>query len=195
MTHRSHRSRCFWPRLTTALAALTLWAAPAAAFDFAGSKSVLAVTADGQRTLIGTVQFSPADGGAARFVLTLKTAAFTDHFLSMREFKCLTAAQEVSCYVPYPYANPARVSAGDLAWLEHSLLFLHKNPADFGAKLWNGVYYQLRDQGNALVGTPQAIDLNEISAPPDHPAVPPFGPAQRSELPADARWIRALVIE
>lgn len=186
-----------WHRLAAgALTTVALWAgAPAAAFELAGTKSILAVTADGQRTAIGTVQFTPTEGGAARFALTLKTQAFTDHFLSMREFKCLPAAQEVSCYVPYPYPHSAQVSPTDLRWLEHNLLFLYKSPAEFGAKLWNGVYYEFHDQGATLVGTPQAIDLNEISAPPSNPTVPPFTKALRYEQPADARWIRSLVIE
>lgn len=163
--------------------------------ELSGVKSVVAVTSDGGRLPIGTAQFSSGEGGTAKFRLSLRTEMFTDHFLSMREFKCLSAAKEISCHVPYPYANPATVSRGNYAWLEHSLLFLHKSPAEFGAKLWNGVYYEFREEGTALVGTPKAVDLNDISAPPDDPAVPPFGPAQRHDMPADARWIRKLVIE
>lgn len=183
------------------LAALGLTAtlaapAPAwAAFTFSGTKSVLAVTADGTRIPIGTLLFTAGEGGTAHFQLTLRTEGFTDHFLSMREFKCLPAAKEISCHVPYPYANPSTVGPGQLAWLEHSLLFLTKSPSEFGAKLWNGVYYEFTEQGSALVGRPQAVDLNEISAPPDNPAVPPFKHSLRHEMPADARWIRQLVIE
>lgn len=173
----------------------TAWAQGAAGFDFSGARSLVAVTADGAKTTIGTVQFTPADGGRASFKLTLKTALFTDFFLSMREFKCLPAAREISCHVPYPYPNPATVHAGDLAWLEHSLLFLHKSPAEFGAKLWNGSYYEFQAQGNTLVGTPKAVDLNEISAPPRDASVPPFRKALRHDVLPQARWITALLIE
>jgi hypothetical protein len=166
-----------------------------AQFKLSGTKSIVAVTADGGRTSIATVQFTPAEGGASTFKLALKTEIFTDYFLSMREFKCLAGATEISCHVPYPYQNPARVSPGNLAWLEHSLLFLYKSPAEFGAKLWNGVYYEFREQGSSLVGVPQAVDLSEISAPPDNSSVPPFRKALRHDMPADARWIRELVIE
>jgi hypothetical protein len=178
--------------LAASLAAMPL---ASAAFDFAGSKSLVAITADGQRTPIGTVQFGPGSGGTVPFTLAMKTDAFTDHFLSMREFKCLPGGPEISCHVPYPFAHPGTVGPGQLAWLEHNLLFLTKTPAEFGAKLWNGVYYEFRDEGTALVGTPKAVDLNEISAPPRDAAVPPFRKALRHEMPADARWLRQLRIE
>jgi hypothetical protein len=164
-------------------------------FDFSGSKSLIAVIADGTKATIGAIQFTPAEGGGATFKITLKTEVFTDFFLSMREFKCLPAAKEISCHVPYPYANPATVGPGNLAWLEHSLLFLHKSPAEFGAKLWNGLYYEFQVQGNALAGTPRAVDLNEIAAPPRDASVPPFGKALRHEVPPGARWLAALLIE
>jgi hypothetical protein len=185
------------------LAAATLAAAfaapgPACAttpFEFTGNKTLTAVMADGRRIQIGSVLFTPTEGGKAGFRLTLKPEAFSDHFLSMREFKCLPGGPEISCHVPYPYRHPATVGPGDVAWLEHSLLFLYKTPAEFGAKLWNGVMYEMRLQGAALVGTPKAVDLNEISAPPNPLSVPPFGSARRHDLPAEARWLRRLVIE
>lgn len=164
-------------------------------FAFTGTRTVSAVTADGQRLPIASLQFSPAADGRATFALRWHGEAFSDHFLSMREFKCLAGGPELTCQVPYPYAHPARVGPGDLAWLEHSLLFFHKGPKDFGAKLWNGIYFELRVQGNTLVGRPAAVDLNEISAPPRDPSVPPFAPAQRHALPEQARWVRALVID
>lgn len=182
-------------RVAVAGAMAAVAALPAAGFDFTGTRSLIAVTADGAKTTIGAVQFTPAEGGAASFKLTLKTGVFTDFFLSMREFKCLPAAKEVSCHVPYPYPNPGTVSAGNLAWLEHSLLFLHKSPAEFGAKLWNGSYYAFQVRGDALVGTPEAVDLNAIAAPPRDASVPPFGKAQRHEVPPGTRWLAALRIE
>lgn len=175
------------------LAALALPAG--AAFEFSGLKSIVAVTADGSRLTIGTAEFRPADGGAATFRISFRSEAFTDHFLSMREFKCIPAAREISCHVPYPYPHPARVGPGNLAWLEHSLLFLHKSPAEFGAKLWNGVYYEFREQGGSLIGRPAAVDLNEISAPPKDPSVPPFRKALRHDMPDRARWITELIVE
>ncbi|GAB4399770.1 MAG: hypothetical protein OHK0048_13910 [Rhodoferax sp.] len=160
-----------------------------------GVKQVWVQTRDGQRIDLGTLRFTPQDDGRSRFVLSLNPAIWRDYFLSMKEFKCLPADAEVSCHVPYPYANPATVAPGDYAWLELSLLFLFKTPAEFGAKLWNGVYFALQAEGDRLVGVPMAVDLNHISAPPDDPGIPPLGPLEREPYPAGARWISRLVIQ
>ena len=164
------------------------------AFEFNGVKSIVVVGADDTKTPIGTVEFRPEAEGVA-FKLALTTQVFTDHFLSMREFKCLPAAKEISCYVPYPYQYPTKLKPDDLTWLEHNLLFLYKTPSEYGAKLWNGVYYELQVQDNALVGLPKAVDLNEIAAPPSDLSTPPFGKENRGEMEPDARWFKAIIIE
>jgi hypothetical protein len=170
--------------------------APSAAFDFQGDKALVAVTRDQVRTRIGTVSFSalPA-GGTARFSVRIDPQVMRDHFLSMREFKCLPGAQEITCFVPYPYAQPGTVSATDLGWLEHSLLFFFKQPADFGAKLWNGMLFRFEVTPAALVGTPQAVDLNRIGVPPEPLDVPPYGPMDRDAFTPGARWVQELRIE
>ena len=96
--------------------------------------------------------------------------------------------------MPYPYQTPGTVSAQDFAWLEHSLLFLYKQPRDFGAKLWNGLYFRLQPDAQGLVGLPQAVDLNLISGPPDDLSTPPYNPSLRDDVPAGAHWIERLVI-
>lgn len=165
------------------------------AFAFDGDKAIVARTRDGQATRIGTVRFRALESGRAGFEVRIDPAMMRDYFLSMREFKCLPAEVEVSCHVPYPYPQPATVSAGDLTWLEHSLLFFYKRPADFGAMLWNGVIYHLHDEGGVLVGAPQSVDLNLISAPPERNDRAPFGPLERSDIAPGARWITELRIE
>jgi len=171
------------------------WAASTAhAWDLAGSHNITALTRDQQAIALGTVTFTPQPDGSSRFVLHMDHARFSDHFLSMKEFKCLESADEVACHVPYPYKNPGTVRAGDYAWLEHQLLFLFKQPRDFGAKLWNGVYYRLQPDADGLVGLPQAVDLNLISAPPDQLNVPPYGASQRDDIPDGTRWIARLLI-
>jgi len=112
----------------------------------------------------------------------------------MKEFKCLDGGDEIQCHVPYPYANPATVTADDLAWLEHALLFLYKLPTEFGASLWNGLYYRMAITEDGIVGTPEAIDLNLISAPPADGSVAPYGAMERTEIAPGSRWIRALTI-
>ena len=176
-------------------AALALACSPAAAVELSGTRQVLLHGRDGGRVLLGTVSFTPAADGRTSFALNLASAPFKDFFLSMKEFKCVEGPTEIFCHVPYPYPQPGTVSIGDLAWLEHSLLFMFKTPAEFGAKLWNGVYFQLKPTERGLEGLPQAVDLNRISAPPDQPGVPPYRPALRDDIAPGARWFNRLTIE
>ena len=177
-----------------AVVCLLVLAPLAGAWELSGVKSISALTRDQQLIPIGTVEFKPQPDGSTGFTLQMDHARFVDHFLSMKEFKCLEGADEVLCHVPYPYKNPAVVSHTHYAWLEHSLLFLFKQPRDFGAKLWNGLYYRLERDDAGLVGIPQAVDLNLISAPPDDLATPPYNAALRDDVPAGARWIERLLI-
>jgi hypothetical protein len=173
------------------LAASIAFAAP---LD-AGTKRVLLHARDGASIEIAQVTFTPRADGRTAFALKVDTARFTDHFLSMREFKCLPGAGEILCLVPYPYAQPGHVAPNDLAWLEHTLLFMFKKPSEFGAPLGNGVIFKLAAQGDTLVGAPQAIDLNRIAAPPPRADVPPFGAAQRDDMAPQSRWFQRLTIE
>lgn len=167
---------------------------PALAWELQGNKTITAYTIDGQHLPIGTVRFEPRADGSTGFVLTMDHARFTDYFLSMKEFKCLEG-RELFCHVPYPYPQPYTVTTSDLAWLEHNLLFLYKLPSEFGAKLWNGVYFKFERSDRGLLGKPQAIDLNRISAPPAAADPPPFPPALRDDIAPGTRWIESLRIE
>ena len=202
-TLRAHRSRTATGAgaiLVRALAGAALCgalqgAAQAQAFEFSGEKALVALTKDGQRTRIGSVFFQPAAAGAAGFRVQMDRAVMQDHFLSMREFKCLPAAQEITCFVAYPYPHPGTVTASDVGWLEHNLLFFFKQPADFGAKLWNGIIFKFTQTPTGLVGRPQAVDLNLIGVPPDKLNEPPYGPFQRDDFAPGARWVQELRIE
>ena len=180
------------------LAAITvsavLLAAPcsASAWDMSGTQTVTMHTRDGEAIPIGTVTFQP-QGERTGFELHLDHKAFKDFFLSMREFKCVEGA-EIQCHVPYPYPNPATVTRDDLSWLEHALLFLYKTPSEFGARLWNGLYYRMEITDEGIVGTAEAVDLNLISAPPADAAVAPYVPAERTEIAPGSRWIGKLTI-
>lgn len=167
----------------------------AGAWELQGIKTLSVHTRDQLPIPIGRVTFEPRGDGRVAFRVELDTARFTDHFLSMKEFKCLDGRVEIACHVPYPYPQPGTVAADDLAWLEHSLLFLYKLPTDFGAKLWNGLYFRFERSAQGLVGRPQAVDLNLISAPPAQPNLPPYRPALRDDIAPGARWIESLTIE
>lgn len=183
--------RLMWPALLCCLAT----GLPAAAQPLQGTRQLLLHNRDGGAVALGTVSFTPQADGRSAFALNLRHEAFKDFFLSMKEFKCVESPAEVFCHVPYPYPQPGTVSASDLAWLEHSLLFMFKMPAEFGAKLWNGVYFQLRATERGLEGRPQSVDLNRISAPPDQPGIPPFRPALRDDIAPGARFFNRLTIE
>lgn len=174
-------------------AALALCAPVSAdAFELSGVKQVALHTSDGQTFPIGAVTFTPR-GEKIGFKLELDVARFKDFFLSMREFKCVEG-KEIQCHVPYPYANPATVTADNLAWLETSLIFMLKTSAQFGATLANGLYYELKATPDGLVGAPRSVDLNEIAAPPDDKSKPPFPPQDRVEIEDGARWVTSLSI-
>lgn len=175
-----------------AFAALTGLPAVASAWEPSGTQTITLEGRDGQVIPIGTVSFHPQGAGTA-FVLNLDHGRFKDFFLSMREFKCLEGP-EVLCHVPYPHRNPATLTRDDLGWLEHSLLFMHKSPAEFGARLWNGVYYRMRVTAEGITGTAQAVDLNQIGAPPDDEGRPPYRPADTQDIDPSSRWLGTLKI-
>lgn len=185
------------PRRIGILAALALWLAvplPAWAWELEGTKTIALMTRDDQTIPIGTVTFHP-QGDRIGFVVALDMPKFKDYFLSMKEFKCLDGGIEVQCYVPYPYANPHTVTPTDFSWLEHSLLFFFKSPSDFGAKLWNGLYYHMTMTDQGILGTPKAVDLNQIAAPPDDLTKPPYDESLQGDVASGARWIKALTIQ
>jgi hypothetical protein len=161
----------------------------------AGTRSVKLHAKDGTSVDIGQVTFAPRADGRIGFAWKADTSRFTDHFLSMREFKCLPGQGEIMCLVPYPYPQPGTIAANDFAWLEHSLLFMFKKQSEFGAQLWNGVIWKLTATPTGFVGAPQAVDLNRISAPPAKTDVPPYGAAHRDEMAAAARWYGRLTID
>lgn len=170
-------------------------AAPAAnAIELTGVRTVSLVSKTGEKIPIGKVEFTAQSDGKSNFKLDVDHGKFKDFFLSMKEFKCLDGGVEIMCHVGYPYKSPKLIASNDFAWLEHSLLFMYKQPKDFGAMLWNGIYFEFSNTPTALIGKPQSIDLNRISAPPTS-AAPPYGKANRDDIPAGARWIEKLVIE
>lgn len=179
----------------TALLLAVTTPAHGAAWEMAGTKSIFVTTSEGQRMRIGSVQFTPSSGETVAFKVVMEHERFTDYFLSMREFKCLTGSTEVVCHVPYPHRQPGTITRSNLAWLEHNLMFFYKQPSDFGAKLWNGIYFQLQPTETGLVGKPQSIDLNLIGAPPQDVNIPPYLPALRDDMPVAKRWIQSLIIE
>lgn len=153
-----------------------------------GEKSIYLKDNQGVEYPIGSLTFSRAAHGKMIYGLEIDTERFTDFFLSMKEMKCLEG-KEIWCFIPYPYQHPRSVSAEDLRWLEHDLLFMFKTPSEFGANLWNGIYYDMTLENEVIRGTARAVDLNAISSPPDDLTVPPYGEFDIEELEPAARWL------
>lgn len=146
--------KTFW--VTLLVTAIGLAGLPAVAFPDRGT--VFLVDREGQETPIGSIAFS-GSGDTRGFAVTLETPLFTDHFLSMRPFRCI---------LPYPYDLKMTVSAGDLQDLEYSLLFIKKAPSEFGIDAWNGLYYRLALQPDgSIAGELFEGDLNALASPPD----------------------------
>lgn len=159
-----------------------------------GQRTLALLDASANEIIIGTVLFSPtAVAGQRHYQLKIHHQGFTDHFLSMKEMKCLEG-KELWCRIPYPYANPHTISPNDLRWLEHDLLFMFKRANEFGANFWNGIYYQLQFDNKVLRGEARAVDLNMLASPPDDQSVPPIGEYDSDKIEPGQRWLPGLII-
>ena len=87
-----HRLRFFGTLGATCILASSVYAVDAGTYD-AYLESI-----DGDRIKLAQIQ-SHDDG---RYSLTLDEESFSDHFLSMRPFKCLEGPNKHWCHVPYP---------------------------------------------------------------------------------------------
>lgn len=117
----------------------------------------------------GQVVLTPkAQGHHAQ--LTLDDSQLEDFFLSMRPFKCLPHSEQHLCHLPYPYANREHIGEQDLADLSYQLLFIRRQPTDYGINPWFGVYYELNWQnevGGVIEGKLREVDLDILASPPE----------------------------
>ncbi len=135
---------------------------------FPPEASVYLVDQSGNETPIGTVLFDSNDGKHFGIKVEIEGDAFTDQFLSMRPFDCITDETEWYCYLDYPYELANTVTADDLLDLEYQLLFILKSPKEFGIDAWNGLYFKLSlAQPQVIVGNALQGDLNVLQSPPE----------------------------
>ena len=73
--------------------------------------------------------------------------------------------------------------------------FIYKRPSDYGARMGNGLIYTMKITPDGIVGTPQAIDLDEIAMPPANLSAAYYSPDHRYDIEPGARWIQSLTIE
>lgn len=147
------------------------------------------------RVTIGELSIT-ALGHNDGYQFTLDEAAFSDHFLSMRPFKCLSMQEPMLCYTPYPYRNRRNISRNDLTDLEYDLLFIARTPAEFGINPWNGRYFQMRWQGDVIVGDMNEVDLNILASPPEDGGLRPLVDEDLTPSePSETKWTPQLRIE
>ncbi len=176
------------------LAGLALCAAsfaPPLAGQEPGTLGAYLETGEGARIRIATVRL--AEDGS--YGIDRQDDAFSDHFLSMRPFKCLEGPDRHWCHVPYPYEIARRIAPDDLTDLEYDFLFLWKGATEYGINMWNGVYYRLQAQDGRLVGHLHQIDMDILSAPPAPGNLRPVREADLEEGDPDSFWLPRLVIE
>ena len=178
---------------TSILICLSVFCAGTASADaLNGTKHIFLVDKKGNELRVGSVNFQRSGGGAS-YKLHMEHERFKDFFLSMKEMKCLEGP-ELMCHLPYPYQQPHTVSHDDLSWLSLDLLFMFKKSNEFGANFWNGIYFDMQIEGNAIKGVAQAVDLNLLASPPDDLSIPPINDAERDDIDTSLRWLAHIVI-
>ena len=153
-------------RALSAVAAL-LFATAALAADFPDNATIYLVDSKEVETRIGEVSFTPVADGSTAVSVTMDHSVFSEHFLSMRPFRCLEDESEWFCYLEYPYDLRRLITTEDLSDLEYQLLFIKKLPTEFGIDAWNGLYYKLAQQSDGSIhGELLEGDLNVLQSPP-----------------------------
>ncbi len=157
------------------------------AAEFPSDASIYLVDAQGKETRIGEVLFADLGNASTSVKVEMDNDVFTEHFLSMRPFRCLEGADEWFCYLQYPYDLRSVITTDDLADLEYQLLFVRKTPSEFGIDAWNGLYYQLEVVADgSITGKLLEGDLNSLQSPPAEKYARPvdlgeFIPASKSK--------------
>ncbi len=174
------------------VALLMLLAPPVLAEIPVGSKRVLFENDNGTSFEIGTLEIDRS-GDAYRFDFRLTELNFSDHFLSMRPFKCIDG-EPMYCHLAYPYDKPQTLASGDLVNLEYEFLFIVRSPKDYGIDPYNGRYYVLTLEDGVFRGEPKAVDLNILAAPPDAGVTRPITEAELDFIEIEAERFPRLVI-
>ena len=135
--------------------------------DFPESAGIYLLDKQQQEVKIGDVTFDDLGDDKTAVHVTMDHNQFTDHFLSMRPFRCIEGPTEWFCYLEYPYKLRSIITRNDLSDLEYQLLFIRKTTAEFGIDAWNGLYYQLTlESDGSISGTLLEGDLNSLQSPP-----------------------------
>jgi hypothetical protein len=71
---------------------------------------------------------------------------------------------------------------------------MYKRPGEFGANLWQGVYYRISHEADHLIGTAMHIDLNELAAHPDDMRSPFYDEDWLEPIDPNEHWLPTLII-
>ena len=175
------------------LPGLILLAQLAAAEVPTGRKQVTLMTADGRSLQLGTLEIE-RNGERYRFAFTLDEANFSEHFLSMRPFRCIDG-EPMYCHLDYPYQKADTISPTDLADLEYEFLFIERAAGEYGIDPYNGRYYLLRPHNGGFSGEVRAVDLNLLAAPPAAGVTRPIGEADLDFIELESERFPRLSIE
>lgn len=156
----------------------------------AETRTVFLEDIQGNRLQIATLDIDQEGS----YSLEMAEAPFSDHFLSMRPFKCLEGPGENWCYVPYPYEIQRNIAV-DLIDLEYDFLFVWKDATDYGINMWNGVYYKIAQADGRLTGTLHEMDMDTLSAPPPAGELRPVQAKDLHQSDPESHWLPRLVIE
>lgn len=163
----------------------------AAAFE--GEKTIYAEPAGGEQIAIGSVTLT-VDGDRLAYSVDLDETAFSEHFLSMRPFKCLELDSQTVCHLPYPYELTGSVQPPDWRDLEYRLLFLFKDAGEYGITFANGYYFRFEEQDGKLIGTRHETDMDQLASPPADGVRYPLDEAELYQSEGGSHRLR-LVIE
>jgi len=183
-----------FPRLGVALLCILagLWSAAARSAP-AGEYDVIFDNGGGEQVAIGTLTLR-ALGEEGGYDLSLSDDVFDDYFLSMRPFRCMQRDTSMLCHLVYPYENRRRIDRDDLVDLEYDLLFIARSPEEYGINAWNGRYFRLRWEGEAIIGDLHETNLDVLAAPPDSGDLRPLADADMIPVSA-GQWAPRLYIK
>jgi hypothetical protein len=160
---------------------------------YEGNKVISLLDNKGKELVIGFITFS-IKNDIIYYQISLEHKLFKDYFLSMKEMKCLEGP-ELWCHLAYPYNNPRKITQTEFSWLSHDFLFMYKKNSEFGAKFYNGIYYDFEFKEDKLIGTAMALDLNLLASPPEDRTTPPITMHDIDELELINRWLPIIKIQ
>ena len=149
----------------------------------------------GDPVTVASIDFTE-NSGAWEYKMTMASDLFSDHFLSMRPFKCFEGPTYMLCYLPYPYPKTQQIKSGMLTDLEYDLLFIHRQSGEYGINPWNGVYYQLRlnEAAGEINGELREVNLDILAAPPAAGVSYPIRPVDLVDVEPDGHAYPTLLI-